>query len=948
MKKRFLITWLAVLSIFSVAFSISYWSITSVMASPPPPMTLMGHVPDIVAQGHAHLVGHHPATDHLTLAIGLQLRNKQALNQFLSEVSDPTNSHYGHYMTQAKANQTFNPTSQQEQQVATWLRVNGLKVIRTYPNHLLVDTSGTFGQVEQMLHLTLNDYTTTVGGKQIAFYAPANEPTVDGSVSGIVESIVGLDNYPRVHGDALRFHPAANGNPDNTPPYYPQDFANAYDVNPLWNAGATGTGQNIGITLWVTPPSDNTLQTFGSNTGADIATQANGRLRLILVDGSSAYFGTQNEQIEAAMDIEYTSGLAPGATINYYESPTDSQNHPTSQGLDDALNQAGTDANTNRQISSSWGGCEASSTSDPFTSTTENILSSNSTTGHNYFFSSGDSGSACVPDPTSPCTFTDPQPAYPASSAYVTSVGGTTFSANINGSYPGEVAWTYSASNCPTLNNPQAPVGSGGGYSKLFNRPKWQSGTGLAKNGKRGYPDIAADADPSTGAYVCYGQSPPSCNSIGGTSLASPLWAGMLGDVNQYLQQQSQPLLGLIDPTLYSLATHQRTYTPFHDITSGTNGQYQASMAWDAVTGWGSPDLYNLARDILWSVVPSPSPNPGVYSSQLNGMAAISSNNVWAVGYNFTNTLIERWNGKKWSVVASPNPGQTQNVLNGVAAVSTKDIWAVGFDNGQTLTEHWDGTSWSAVASPSPGSNGSFLTGVAVVSTNDVWAVGYYENSTYDDQTLIEHWDGTSWNVVPSPSPGSCQPYYQCNNLSGVAVVSANNIWAVGNNMDYYSLVEHWDGTSWSVVSSPNPGPFNFLYGVAVVSANNIWTVGNIYNTGNNTNQTLIERWNGKKWSVVPSPNPSTSENVLYSVSVVSSNNIWAVGNYDNNTLIEHWNGAVWSVIFSPNLSTSCPGYNVWCNMFFGVAALSVTDVWAAGEYQDSTGTTYTLTEHYV
>jgi subtilase family serine protease len=214
-----------------------------------PPKTLTGHVPDIVAQGHAHLVGHHPATDHLTLTIGLHLRNKQALDQFLSEVSDPTNPQYRHYMTQAEANQAFNPTSQQEQQVATWLRVNGLKVINTYPNHLLLDTSGTFGQVEHMLHLTLNDYTTTVQGKQIAFYAPANEPTVDGSVSGIVESIVGLDNYPRFHGDTLPSHPATNGNPDNTPPYYPQDFANAYDVNPLWNAGAIGTGQNIGITL---------------------------------------------------------------------------------------------------------------------------------------------------------------------------------------------------------------------------------------------------------------------------------------------------------------------------------------------------------------------------------------------------------------------------------------------------------------------------------------------------------------------------------------------------------------------------------------------------------------------------------------------------------------------------------------------------------------------------
>jgi hypothetical protein len=323
--------------------------------------------------------------------------------------------------------------------------------------------------------------------------------------------------------------------------------------------------------------------------GAAVATTANGRLKVIPVDGGTTS-ALSPDAGEAGMDIESSGGIAPGATIDYYEAPTDSSGNPTDQGLEDALNLAGTDANNNRQITNSWGGCEASSTSDPFTSATENIFASNSATGHNYFFSSGDNGSWC--DPSGTGVGTNPYPDFPASSPYVTSVGGTKFSATVSGSYPGEAAWAY----CSTCNGGN-PEGSGGGYSNIFSRPSWQTGSGPAANGKRGYPDIAADADPNTGAYVCYGAG-STCGQIGGTSLASPLWAGMLAVINQYLAAQSKPAAGFLNPTVYNLATHSQTYAPFHDVTSGTNGAYNAGAAWDAVTGWGSTDAYNLARDI--------------------------------------------------------------------------------------------------------------------------------------------------------------------------------------------------------------------------------------------------------------------------------------------------------------------------------------------------------------
>src|SRR5439155_2016741 len=109
----------------------------------------------------------------------------------------------------------------------------------------------------------------------------------------------------------------------------------------------------------------------------------------------------------------------------------------------------------------------------------------------------------------------------------------------------------------------------------------------------------------------------------------------------------------------------------------------------------------------------------------------------------------------------------------------------------------------------------------AAVSANDVWAVGYYTVFGSADHTLIEHWNGASWGIVPSPNPGSN------NYLYGVVALSANDIWAVGEYIDSSgvyrrTLVEHWNGTSWSVVPSPNGS----LHGVAAVASNDLWAVG--------------------------------------------------------------------------------------------------------------------------
>src|SRR5207302_2064805 len=140
---------------------------------------------------------------------------------------------------------------------------------------------------------------------------------------------------------------------------------------------------------------------------------------------------------------------------------------------------------------------------------------------------------------------------------------------------------------------------------------------------------------------------------------------------------------------------------------------------------------------IVGSVVPSS-------GYGFRGVAAVSANDVWAVG-----PQVEHWDGRMWSLVPTPYPPGTSWAFNGVAAVSANDLWAVGYngDTYRTVVEHWNGSAWSVVPNPSLGTS-SGLNGVAAVSANDLWAVGYYFDDSLGYQTLVEHWNGTSWSVV--------------------------------------------------------------------------------------------------------------------------------------------------------------------------------------------------------
>ena len=345
--------------------------------------------------------------------------------------------------------------------------------------------------------------------------------------------------------------------------------------------------------------------------------------------------------------------------------------------------------------------------------------------------------------------------------------------------------------------------------------------------------------------------------------------------------------------------------------------------------------------------------------NSLLAVAAVSDDDVWATGQFIPSAgpvkpLFEHWNGHTWRVVSSPTPAGTQfSQLSGLAAISKNDIWAVGtlLTAGgieQTLTEHWNGTRWMIVPSPTPvGATNSFLRGVAAVSHGNVWAVGRTQNSSGFSVTLIEHWNGHTWQIVSSPNPtGSAN-----SSLLGVAAVHHDeDVWAVGDFIDsagtFQVLIERWNGHMWQIVPSTAPAGGG-LSGVAAVSHNDVWAVGNI-EVSIGILRVLIEHWNGHTWQTIPGVNPAGSSSVfLNGVTVVSHNNVWAVGNAFGTTgscqnLIEHWNGHTWRTVPSANLA------GLACFSFNGVAAVPHDeDVWAVGNAFGTTGSTVTLIERW-
>jgi hypothetical protein len=293
--------------------------------------------------------------------------------------------------------------------------------------------------------------------------------------------------------------------------------------------------------------------------------------------------------------------------------------------------------------------------------------------------------------------------------------------------------------------------------------------------------------------------------------------------------------------------------------------------------------------------------------SILVSVNALSPKNVWAAGIYFDGsrfrTLTIRWDGRAWNVVPSPNPGGANNYLSSISAVSPNDIWAVGtyrIVGGPlaTLVVHWDGTAWSVVPSPSPGAGRNVLAGVTALSANNVWAVGIAcddNGCETNPRTLIEHWDGTAWSVVPSPN---ASPFL--NTVEDVSASRPNDIWAVGfycatsDCSESGQLIEHYDGTTWSIVQTPISNPFGALWGVYARTAGDVYIPGSYSNDGNSWTNLLLH-WDGRNWSSIPLSSPGSYDNNLWSASAIGANDVWVVGDSNDGdgprVQVQHYDG---------------------------------------------------------
>jgi hypothetical protein len=342
-----------------------------------------------------------------------------------------------------------------------------------------------------------------------------------------------------------------------------------------------------------------------------------------------------------------------------------------------------------------------------------------------------------------------------------------------------------------------------------------------------------------------------------------------------------------------------------------------------------------------WSIKSTPN-MPGDPGNALNSVYCRSAGQCQAVGEYTTNSnstgpLAEAWNGKGWSVEKTPAPKAQDSYLYGAFCPSASWCLAVGSSAGTTgtaarpLAERWNGHTWAIASAPSPaGATQSELLGIWCLSTRACAAVGS-ASSGIVTTTLAQNWTGSAWSITKTPN--RVEP--QSSALNGVSCTAADQCMAVGdyaNPAGARPLAEQWSGKTWSILPTPSPAGTQAasLAGVSCVTADDCVAVGTSFNGTDNV--TLAESWNGKTWSIAPTPNgPGAQGSFLSAVSCPSAGQCAAVGYYATSaatdTLAETWSSKGWSITKTPNVAGS--GYTT----LTGVSCPAVNKCVAVGGY---------------
>ena len=321
-----------------------------------------------------------------------------------------------------------------------------------------------------------------------------------------------------------------------------------------------------------------------------------------------------------------------------------------------------------------------------------------------------------------------------------------------------------------------------------------------------------------------------------------------------------------LTPGLDQLESRQLLSSGFQVVTSPT----VTGATLNAVSAVSPTDIWAVGSDSTgplienfngtsWSVVAAPAVSGGT----LTGVSALSKNDVWAVGSANGSPLVEFFNGTSWSIQTTPAISGGAATLNAVTAISTTDVWAVGGDSSGDLIENFNGTNWSTVTAPSTTSTKASLSGISAISSTDIFAVGSAPKSS--GQLL--QFNGTTWSVPTTQITGS-------DATRAVDAISATDVWVVGD-----AGLWNFNGTSWSQFADPNV----FVNAVSSSSSNNVFAVGNTPPAAGDET-TFVDQWNGTSWSPVTSANPGNEANSLTGVATLSNGLVVAIGSASTTT----------------------------------------------------------------
>jgi subtilase family serine protease len=530
-------------------------------------------MPETVARLHLRPLNRPPATNQLSLAISLPLRNTNQLAHLLQDIYNPASPGFRHYLTPEQFTAQFGPTESDYQAVLNLAKRNGLKITSRHPNRVVLDVAGSVAEIEHMFHVRMHVYRHPT--ERRTFYAPDTEPSLDGSLAVPILNVSGLDDYSLPQPTSL--HRMSSNQPSGRKPetgsgpggaYLGKDFRQAYvPGSPL-----DGTGQTAALVEF------DGYYTNDITAYETLAVLPRVKLTKVTVDGGPGSPATGMRNAEVSLDIEMVIAMAPNvANVLVYEAPFNGA------GWLDMLNRIAND-NLAPQISCSWDNWA------PIPGA-EQIFQQMAAQGQSFFAGSGDFEAFLG--------FVN----FPDDSPSITMVGGTTLTM-AGGARIAETVWNQGLDTEPDASKGNY-FGSSGGISPTYPIPLWQQGINsfLSNGGSttaRNVPDVALTAQH---IYVKYGNG--SGDTFSGCSCAAPLWAGFIALVNQQAAAAGQPRVGFINPAIYEIANESVYGACFNDIVTGNNTwpanphAFYAGPGYDLCTGLGTPKGTNLINALV-------------------------------------------------------------------------------------------------------------------------------------------------------------------------------------------------------------------------------------------------------------------------------------------------------------------------------------------------------------